>query len=130
MHNRRHDDPVRGAVAPEAIGDEATGQAAAPLQEPTKEPCGGVAIPTRLQQDLDHIAVLVAGAPEVLTLAASGQEEFVQMPRVADRLGATPELPGGGEAEGFAPVPEGPVRDRNAPPARRSSTWRKLRVNR
>jgi hypothetical protein len=23
MHNRRHDDPVRGAVAPKSIGDEA-----------------------------------------------------------------------------------------------------------
>jgi hypothetical protein len=30
MHNRRHDDPVRGAVAPKAIGDEAA------LDAPTK----------------------------------------------------------------------------------------------
>jgi hypothetical protein len=65
MGHRRHDRPVRGAVAPEAIGDESARDAATPLQQPTEEPRGGMAIPTRLQQDVDDLAVLVDGPPEV-----------------------------------------------------------------
>jgi hypothetical protein len=74
-----------------------------------------VAIPTGLKQDIDHLAVLVDCAPEVLTLAENGHEEFVQMPRVADRPRPTAKPPRVGEAEGLAPVPDGIVRDRNAP---------------
>ena len=32
MGNRRHDDPVRGAVAPKSIGDEAARDAPGPLE--------------------------------------------------------------------------------------------------
>jgi hypothetical protein len=52
MHDRRHDDSVRGAVAPEAIGDEAVRDTAAPLEQLAKEPHGGVAIPAGLEQDV------------------------------------------------------------------------------
>jgi hypothetical protein len=40
----RHDDPVRGAVAPDAIGNEAVRDTAAPLEQVAKEPRGGVAL--------------------------------------------------------------------------------------
>jgi hypothetical protein len=53
----RHDHPVRGTVAPEAIGDEAAGDTAAPLEQLAKEPRGGVAIPVRLEQNVDDLAV-------------------------------------------------------------------------
>jgi hypothetical protein len=38
MHNRRHDDPVGGAVAPKSIGDEAARDASGPLEQASKEP--------------------------------------------------------------------------------------------
>ena len=41
----RHGHPVRGTVAPEAIGDQAAGDTAAALEQLAKEPRGGVAIP-------------------------------------------------------------------------------------
>src|ERR1700682_5004907 len=110
----RHDHPVRGTVAPEAIGDQATGDTAAPLEQLAKEPRGGVAIPARLEQDVDDLAVLVDGPPETLTLATNRHEEFVEMPRVADRPDPMPEPPGEREAEGLAPVPNRFVRDGNA----------------
>ncbi len=89
----RHDDPVRGAGAPEAIGDEGVRDPAAPLEQLAKEPRGGVAIPAGLEEDVDDLALLVDGPPEVLTLAANRHEEFVQMPRVADWPCPTPEPP-------------------------------------
>ena len=114
MDDGRHDHPVRGTVAPEAIGDDAAWDTAAALEQLAKEPHGGVAIPVRLEQDVDDLAVLVDGAPEVLTLATNRHEEFVEMPRVADRPGPMPEPPGVREAEGLAPVPNGFVRDGDA----------------
>jgi hypothetical protein len=38
VNHGRHDDPVRVAVAPEAIGDEAVRDTAAPLEQLAKEP--------------------------------------------------------------------------------------------
>src|SRR4030095_11836365 len=64
--------------------------------------------------DVDDLAVLVDGAPEVLTLAANGHEEFVQMPRVADWSRPTPEPSRVGHAKGLTPVPDGLVRYRDA----------------
>ena len=110
VDHARHDDPVRGAVAPKAIGDEAVRDTAAPLEQLAKELRGGVAISAGLEQDVDELAVLVDGPPEVLTLAADCHEEFVQMPRVADWPRPTPEPPCVGRTEGLAPVPDGLVR--------------------
>jgi CheY-like chemotaxis protein len=114
VDHRRHDDPVRGAVAPEAIGDEAVRDTAAPLEQLAKEPRGGVAIPAGLEQDVDDLAILVDSPPEILTLAANRHEEFVQMPRVADGPRPTPEPPRVGRTEDLAPVPDGLVRQRDA----------------
>jgi hypothetical protein len=71
---------------------------------------GGVAIPAGLEQDVDDLAVLVDGPPEVLTLAADCHEELVQMPRVANWPRPTPEPPCVGRTESLAPVPDGLVR--------------------
>jgi hypothetical protein len=69
-----------------------------------------VAIPARLEQDVDDLAVLVDGPPEVLALPANGHEEFVEMPRIADRLGSVPKPPRIGSTERLAPEPDGLVR--------------------
>jgi hypothetical protein len=119
---------VRGTVAPEAIGDEAAGDAAGSLEEPAKEPCGGVAVPSGLEQDVEDFAVLVDSPPEVQTPAANRHEEFVKMPGVVDRLGPMPKPPRIRQAKGLTPVPDGFVRDAMPRWARRSSTSRKLRV--
>ena len=87
---------------------------AAPLEQLAKEPRGGVAIPAGLEQDVDDLAVLVDGPPEVLTLATNRHKEFVQMPRVVDWPGTMPKPPRVREAEGLAPVPNGFVRDGDA----------------
>ncbi len=121
---------MRGAVAPEAIGDEAVRNTVAPLEKLAKEPRGGVAIPAGLEQDVDDLAILVDGPPQVLTLVADRHKEFVQMPRVAGRPGPTPEPSRVSRTEGLAPVPDGLARHRDAALGEESSTSRKLRVNR
>ena len=67
-----------------------------------------------LKQDVDDLAILVDGPPDVLTVAADRDEEFVQMPRVADWPRPTPEPSRVGRTESLAPVPDGLVRHRDA----------------
>ena len=70
--------------------------------------------PAGLEQDVDHIAVLVDRTPEVLALPANGHEEFVQVPSVTHGASAMAEAPRVGEAEGLAPQADGFVRDEDA----------------
>ena len=42
-----------------------------------EEPLGGVLIPTRLQQNIDNITVLIHGTPKILLLAVDSDEEFI-----------------------------------------------------
>src|SRR4029450_2483089 len=57
----RHDYPVRGAVVPEAIGDEAVRNTAAPLEQLAKKPRGGVAIPGGVGKVSEDLAIFAAG---------------------------------------------------------------------
>jgi hypothetical protein len=45
---------------------------------------GGALIAARLNQDVDHIAVLIHGPPEIVLLTIDSDKEFVQMPGVAE----------------------------------------------
>ena len=53
------------------------------IEQPSRETLCGAPITTRLDEDVDHIAVLVDGPPEILTLALDVDEELVQVPRIA-----------------------------------------------
>ena len=37
-------------------------------------------VPVRLNQDVDHVAVLIHGAPQILLLAVDSNEDFIQVP--------------------------------------------------
>jgi len=54
------------------------------VQQSSKESFRGVLITVRLNQDVDHIAVLIHGAPEILLLAVDSNEDVVQVPNIAE----------------------------------------------
>ena len=62
---------------------------------------GGVSIASRLHEHVDHVAVLVHGAPEILSPALKGDEELVQMPDIAHPAAA--QRPGVVGPEGLTP---------------------------
>src|SRR5438552_7159316 len=53
-------------------------------QQSSKESFRGALIPARLNQDVDHVAVLIHGTPEILLLAVDANEDFVQVPNIAE----------------------------------------------
>jgi len=53
----------------------------------------GAPVTTWLDEDVHHIAVLVDGTPEILALTQDGDEELVQVPRIAQQGGMRREGP-------------------------------------
>lgn len=84
------------------------------MQQPLEEAlgCGGVS--AFLHKDVEHDAMLVDGAPEVMQRVANTQENLVEVPSVT-RVRPSPAQPGCKVlAESQAPAPDALVRDHNA----------------
>ena len=79
--------PLRRAVAPEFIGDQAIGDVPQPLQQFPKEPFGRPGTPAFLHENIECLPVLIHGPPQVVAFPPDPDEQLVQMPGVA-RLSA------------------------------------------
>ena len=73
----RHEGAVCRGVTAELVRDQAAPGAALAFQQRSEESSGGVSIASRLHEDGNHVAVLVHGAPEILSPALNGDEELV-----------------------------------------------------
>ncbi len=80
-----HDTPMRRRVASQLVGDQPPRHAALTLQQLAKKTFRSPAVPTRLDEDVDDVAVLIDGTPEILPLSLDGDEDLVQVPRVTRR---------------------------------------------
>ena len=83
MFNARHHLFFRRGIASKFVRSHFNRGSFLAFQQLTEEAFGGTPIAARLEQDVDHIAVLVDGAPEIMLLALDSQEEFIQVPRIA-----------------------------------------------
>ena len=115
VSHRGHGPAVGGSVAAQLVGNEPDRHPAVPLQLSPKEPCGRLAIPARLHEDIEDVTVLVHCAPEILAPALNGDEQLVEMPCVAQRASATSQAAGIVGPEGLAPLADLFVGDCNAP---------------
>src|SRR3954454_4980423 len=80
-------------------------------QESSKESFGGALIAARLNQDVDHIAVLIHRSPEIVLLSINSNKNFVQMPGVAEATLTPLQTSGIARAELLAPDSNGFIRD-------------------
>ena len=87
--NMGQDILLGGGVAPELVGHDHPRHILQATQQLAKEPPGGVGVAPALHQDLQHVPVLVDGAPQTVLIAAHADEHLVQMPLVA-RPGPAP----------------------------------------
>jgi hypothetical protein len=107
MDHGWQDLPVCRRVAPQLVCYQTPRRAPLPFQELPEEPFGrtGIAIP--LNQDVDHISILIHSPPEVLALPLDGHEELVQVPDVPHPPLLTLEFPGVVRAKLLTPLPDG-----------------------
>ena len=72
-------------IAPQFVRDQAVGQPALSLQHLAEESYGRPAIAARLDEDVEEVAVLVHGSPEISALPLNRGEDLVQIPGVGRR---------------------------------------------
>jgi hypothetical protein len=73
------------------------------------------AIPPWLNEDVEHDAVLIHGAPQIVLHALDPDAHFIKVPSVAGPRTTTTQSFGKALAEFLAPVPNGLVGENNAP---------------
>ena len=82
--HRRHDRPQRSAVTLQFVGDNAKRNLALSLQELDKEAFRCATVTPGLDEDVDHVAVLIHCTPEILPFAVDRNKDFVQEPRITE----------------------------------------------
>ena len=85
------------------------------LQQFPEEPGGGPSIPSRLDQDVEDVAVLVDRSPQVMLATMQGDEQLIQMPRVPETPAPLAAPAGIRPAERATPSSDRLVGDRDAP---------------
>ena len=74
MIHRRHDRPERRAVTLQLVGDQAERNLSLPLKGLAKEPLRCMTVASRLDEDVDHVTVLIRGTPKIPPLTIDGHE--------------------------------------------------------
>jgi hypothetical protein len=80
-------------------------------QQSSEESFRSALIAVRLNQDVDHVAVLIHGTPEILLLAVDSNENFVQVPHIAEAALTTLQFSGIVRTELLTPQPNRFIRD-------------------
>jgi hypothetical protein len=74
----------RGRIASQSVGDDAQRLSSLSAQKPAEEPLCSASITSRLHQNVDYVAILVDGTPEILQLAVDSKKDLVQVPVIAE----------------------------------------------
>ena len=109
-----YDVPMGHAVAAELIGHETHRFLPLTLQEFSKESPRRLPVPTRLDEKVDQVPVLIHRAPQILPLAVDRDEHFVQEPRITESTLSALQPSGVIGAELPASLPNGLVRHDDA----------------
>ena len=115
VNNRGHHETVGRRVTAKLVRDQTPWRTALPFQQFPEEAFGRAPIAPGLAKDVDHVAVLVDGPPEILLAPVDIHEQFVQVPRVAQASLPAPEDPGVRRTEPPTPLPNRLVRYGDAP---------------
>src|SRR5215472_12028411 len=99
------------SIAFQLVGDDPEWLLALTAQQSAKEPLGCTLIAARLQQNIDHITILIHGTPKILLLPVDSDEEFVQIPGITEASLFLLKTSGIIGSEFPAPLPNGFVRD-------------------
>ena len=93
MVHRRHDRPERRAVTLQFVDDNAKRNLALSLQELDKEAFRRTTVTPGLDEDVDHVAVLIHCTPEILPFAVDRNKDFVQEPRITETALSSLQFP-------------------------------------
>src|SRR5712691_3405625 len=87
----RHHGPTSRRIAAQLVRDQTSRYRSLAFQQLPEEARGGTPITPGLDEDVDHIAVLVNRPPEILLPPLNIDEQFVQVPRVTHPPTTSPQ---------------------------------------
>src|SRR5919206_1535783 len=105
---------LRGSIRSELVGHDHSGHIAQALEQLLEEALRCLGVAPALNQDVEDLAILVHGTPEIVYLAADADEDLVQMPLVTRTRSPPAQLVGEGLAELEAPAADALVGDDDA----------------
>ena len=101
-------------VTPKLVGDQLPGCFSLMFQGPTKEAFSGSTISTLGDHNIDHVSILIDGPPKIEALTLDGDEEFIDMPGVAESALFPTQSAGIGRSEFLTPVSDRLVGDKDS----------------
>jgi hypothetical protein len=113
LHTVSHaaeDTSYGSGVASQFVGNDPQWFCTLATQESSKESLCRPLITMRLDQNVDHVAVLVHGTPQILLLAVDAKEDFIQVPVVAQPSLSSLQFPSIAGTELLTPLPDRLIR--------------------
>src|ERR1700709_2505190 len=104
------------AIAAQLVGHNHPRLILPTRQQPFEEALGCLAIAPRLNEDIEHHAILIDGAPEIVLHALDADEDLVHVPLVARSWPAASQAIGGRRGGIFSPPPHPLVGEDSARP--------------
>ena len=93
-------------VASQFVGNDPQWFGALTAQQSSKESLCSALITMRLDQDVDHVTVLIYGTPQILLLAVDSNEDLIQVPVVAQPSLSSLQFPSIVRTELLTPLPD------------------------
>ncbi len=114
MDHGREDVPMCSRITPKLVGDQLPGCLSLMFQGSTKEAFSGSTISTLGNQNIDHVSILIDGPPKIEVLTLDGDEEFIDVPDVAESSPFPTQSSGVGRSEFLTPVSDRFVGDKDS----------------
>jgi hypothetical protein len=114
MFRARQDFLLPRAVALQLVRYDHPWHVGQALEQPPEELLGGFSVPLTLDENIQDVAVLIHGTPQIVVFAVNREEYLIQVPLVA-RPGAPPELMGLPQPQLPAPLANGLIRHDDFP---------------
>ena len=114
MDHRREDVPMCSRITPKLVGDQLPECLSLMFQGPTKEAFSGSTISTLGNQNIDHVSILIDGPPKVEALTLDGDEEFIEVPDVAESSLLPAQSSGVGRSGFLTPVSDRFIGDKDS----------------
>ncbi len=114
MDHRREDVPMCSQITLKLVGDQLPGCLSLMFQGPTKEALSGSTISTLGNQNIDHVSILIDGSPQIAALTLDGDEEFIDVPDVAESSLFPTQSSGVGRSEFLTPVSDRFIGDKDS----------------
>ena len=84
VSDARQDCSLRSTIALQFVGDHSKRFFALAVHQSAQESLRCTLVASRLQQNVDDITVLIHGTPQILLLTVHSDEEFIQIPAIAE----------------------------------------------